>query len=43
MTWRLDDALSDECYDRNGDEMRDAGLYVGLQPWQCHLFRVRAE
>ena len=43
MTWRLDDALSDESYDRNGDEMRDVGLYVGLEPWQCHLFRVRAE
>ena len=40
-TWRLDDALSGEAYDRSGDEMRDAGLYVDLGPWQCHLFQVR--
>jgi hypothetical protein len=41
-TWRLDDALSSEVYDRSGDEMRDAGLYVEMGPWKCHLFRVSA-
>ena len=41
-TWRLDDALSGEAYDRSGDEMRDAGLYVELGPWACHVFRVSA-
>ncbi|MCX5842891.1 MAG: alpha-amylase, partial [Deltaproteobacteria bacterium] len=40
-TWRLDDVLSGESYDRSGDEIRDAGLYVDLGPWKCHLFRVR--
>jgi hypothetical protein len=40
--WRLNDVLSDESYDRNGSEMRDAGLYVDLRPWQCHLFQVCA-
>jgi hypothetical protein len=39
-TWRLDDALSGEIYDRSGDEMRDSGLYVDLGPWCCHCFRV---
>ena len=39
--WRLSDVLSGESYDRSGDEMRDAGLYVELAPWQCHLFHVR--
>jgi hypothetical protein len=39
-TWRLHDALSDEVYDRSGDEMRGDGLYVDLGPWRCHLFRV---
>jgi len=39
-TWRLEDALSGAVYDRRGDEMRDAGLYVDLAPWTCHLFRV---
>jgi hypothetical protein len=41
-TWRLKDALSDESYDRGGDEIRNAGLYVDLKPWQCHLFQMRA-
>ena len=40
-TWRLNDVLSGESYDRSGDEMRDAGLYVDLGPWQCHLFQLR--
>ncbi len=40
--WRLTDALSGDNYDRSGDEMRDAGLYVDLGPWQCHLFEERA-
>ena len=39
-TWRLTDALVGEIYERHGDEMRDAGLYVDLAPWQCHLFRL---
>ncbi len=39
-TWRLNDVLSGERYDRRGDEMRDAGLYVDLEPWQCHLFQM---
>jgi hypothetical protein len=40
--WRLEDALTGASYDRNGDEMRDAGMYVELKPWQCHLFEQRA-
>jgi len=39
-TWRLDDALSGEAYERSGDEMRDAGLYVDLGPWTCNVFRL---
>ena len=38
--WRLNDVLSGEAYDRSGSEMRDAGLYVEMSPWKCHLFRV---
>ncbi|MGC2047502.1 MAG: alpha-amylase family glycosyl hydrolase [Gallionella sp.] len=41
--WRLIDVLSTQTYDRSGDEMRDAGLYVELKPWQCHLFQIQAE
>jgi hypothetical protein len=40
-TWRLIDALSDATYDRNGDEMRDPGLYVDLKPWDCQFFRLQ--
>ena len=40
--WRLNDVLSGESYDRNGSEMRDAGLYVELGPWKCHVFQVCA-
>jgi glycosidase len=40
--WHLNDVLSGQTYDRSGDEIRDAGLYVDLGPWQCHLFQVRA-
>ena len=40
--WRLIDALSGEAYDRSGNDMRDAGLYVELEPWKCHLFQVQA-
>ncbi len=38
---RLDDRLTGALYTRGGDEMRDAGLYVDLAPWQCHVFEVR--
>jgi alpha amylase-like protein len=38
--WRLTDVLSGEVYDRSGDEMRDAGLYVDLGPWKFHFFRL---
>jgi hypothetical protein len=40
--WRLSDVLSGEIYDRSGNDMRDAGLYVELKPWQCHVFQMRA-
>jgi glycosidase len=37
--WRLRDCLSDAVYDRDGFDMGQHGLYVGLEPWKCHLFR----
>jgi len=38
--WCLVDALSGVTYDRNGDEMRDPGLYIDLEPWGYHFFRL---
>jgi hypothetical protein len=40
-TWRLCDMLSGETYERGGDEMRNAGLYVELKPWGCNVFEVK--
>jgi hypothetical protein len=40
--WRLKDRLSDDIFERSGFDMRDAGLYVGLKPWQCCLFTMQA-
>jgi hypothetical protein len=40
--WRLADVLSGETYDRCGSDIWDAGLYVELTPWKCHLFQVCA-
>jgi hypothetical protein len=41
-SWRLNDVRSGESYDRNGDEMRDSGLYVELKPWEYNFFQVKA-
>jgi hypothetical protein len=37
--WRLRDCLSNAVYERDGVEMSQQGLYVGLEPWKYHLFR----
>jgi len=37
--WQLKDELSGGTYERVGDEMSSAGLYVDLQPWGCHFLR----
>jgi hypothetical protein len=36
--WRLRDCLSDAVYERDGVDMSQQGLYVGLEPWKWHLF-----
>ncbi|MFD0686087.1 alpha-amylase [Actinomadura fibrosa] len=35
--WTLRDLLSGAVYERDGDELRDPGLYVELGPWGTHL------
>jgi hypothetical protein len=40
-TWRLNDLLSGETYDRSGDEMHDDGLYVDLGPWKYYLLKLQ--
>jgi hypothetical protein len=41
-TWRLNDLLSGEIYDRSGEDFRDAGLYVDLKPWEYNFFQMQA-
>jgi hypothetical protein len=33
----LEDPLAAEAFTRDGNDMRDAGLYVALDPWRCHF------
>jgi hypothetical protein len=39
-SWRLEDASTDQVYERAGDDLRD-GLYVELEPWHWHLFDLQ--
>jgi hypothetical protein len=40
--WRLEDALSNSTYDRDGTEIQKDGLYVELAPWAGQIFALRA-
>jgi hypothetical protein len=42
VTWRLIDAFSGAAYDRAGDEMLGAGLYVELAPWNFCFFLMQS-
>ena len=35
--WQLRDLLSDEVYERDGDELADRGLFLDMKPWQAQL------
>ncbi len=39
-TWRLDDVLAGEHFEREGTELDAEGLYVQLAPWQFHVLNV---
>jgi hypothetical protein len=38
--WRLQDQMSDACYDRDGQDLQSPGLYLDLPPWKTHVFSV---
>lgn len=40
--WRLSDLMSGAQYERDGDEMSSAGLYVDLEAWNYHVLRFTA-
>ena len=39
--WRLNDTLGDETYERAGDDLNQAGLYLDLPGWGFNVFEVR--
>jgi hypothetical protein len=39
--WRLQALLTDERYERDGNELQTRGLYVDLAPWGHHVFRLQ--
>jgi len=42
-TWHLRDVLNDNVFERNGDEMHSAGLYVDLPAWRFHYLCFRPD
>jgi hypothetical protein len=36
---RLTDLISGAVYQRNGEEMVNAGLYIDLEPWGFHFLK----
>jgi hypothetical protein len=40
--WRLRDLLGEACYDREGDDLLQRGLYLDLPAWGHHLFELQA-
>jgi glycosidase len=41
--WHLVDVLSGSTYERTGDDMMHLGLYIDLEPWSSHLFRLKSK
>jgi len=40
--WRLRDLLSDDYYERDGNELQSRGLYLDVPPWHYHVFELTA-
>ena len=36
-SWRLEDQLAGDVFERDGDELANEGLFVQLPPWGTHL------
>ncbi|MEU8613748.1 alpha-amylase, partial [Actinoplanes sp. NPDC048791] len=41
-SWRLTDLLDGRVFDRDGDELAEAGLYADLSAWGWHVLQARA-
>jgi hypothetical protein len=38
--WRLEDLISNETYDRRGDDLKSHGLYLDVHPWGASVFSM---
>ncbi len=41
LQWRLQDQMSQACYDRDGNHLLSEGLYLDVQAWQYHVFEMK--
>jgi hypothetical protein len=41
-TLQMRDLMSNELYERSGNEMAEIGLYVDLSPWAFHVLRFES-
>jgi hypothetical protein len=39
-SWLLQDQLSSDSYERDGNELQSRGLFVDLRPWQASVFAL---
>jgi glycosidase len=39
-TWRFSDVLNGQAFERDGGELDDQGLYVGMEPWESCLLAL---
>jgi hypothetical protein len=37
--WHMTDEISGTVYERHGTEIREAGLYIDLHPWEFHMLK----
>ncbi len=37
-SWLLQDQISSDTYERDGNELRSQGLFVDLRPWRASVF-----
>jgi hypothetical protein len=40
--WNLRAMLAGDDFERDGDELHDSGLYVGMKPWEYYFFALTA-
>ena len=40
--WQLRDLLGENQYERTGEELKPRGLYLDMDPWQYHVFEMKA-